>query len=173
MPRHEHAETRAAQALVGAAPLVARWIERLLAANLPPLTTPQYLALRAIAAGQVSAGELARRAGVSGPAASQVLTGLADAGLVVRTAADDDHRRQQLTLTPAGRELLAAVETTLSERIGSLIVELPRPEVDALARALPRVEAVLSGTAPPRRPQPPRRPPKPGKPGKKRGDARP
>jgi len=161
MPGHERSEARAAEALVAVAPLATRWIERLLAANEPPLTTPQYLALRAIAREQVSAGELARRAGVSGPAASQLLTVLADAGLVDRRAADDDRRRQELALTPAGRELLASVERTLSERIGSLIGDLPRPEVDALLRALPRIEAALSGASPPRRPSPPRKPPPP------------
>jgi MarR family transcriptional regulator for hemolysin len=161
------AEALAAEALVAVAPLATRWIERLLAANEPPLTTPQYLALRAIAREeQVSAGELARRAGVSGPAASQLLAVLVDGGLVDRRAADGDRRRQELALTPAGRELLAAVEATLSERIGSLLGDLPRPEVDALRRALPRVEAALSGAAPPRRPPPPRKPPPP------RGDRR-
>lgn len=171
MPGDEQAEARAAEALVAVAPLVTRWIERLLAAAEPSLTTPQYLALRAIAREQVSAGELARRAGVSGPAASQLLAALAEGGLVVRRAADDDRRRQELGLTVAGRELLATVEATLSERIGALIGDLPRPEVDALAHALPRVEAALSGTAPPRRPPPPHRRPPPG--GHRRRDGRP
>jgi len=161
MPGHEPTEAQAAEALVAVAPLAARWIERLLASSEPPLTTPQYLAMRAIAREQVSAGELARRAGVSEPAASQLLAVLAEGGLLDRRAADDDRRRQELALTPAGRGLLGAVEAALSERIGSLIADLPRPEVDALARALPRVEAALSGAAPPRRPPPAHRPPRP------------
>lgn len=155
---HSRAEAQAAEALVAVAPLAARWIERLLAAGEPPLTTPQYLALRAIAREPVSAGELARRAGVSEPAASQLLGGLADAGLVVRQPADDDHRRRELALTASGQELLATVEEALTQRIGSLITELPRPEVDALSRALPQVEAALSGAPPPRRPHPPHKP---------------
>jgi uncharacterized 2Fe-2S/4Fe-4S cluster protein (DUF4445 family) len=64
------------------APLATRWIERLLAAHEPPLTVAQYLALRAIAAGQISSGELARGAGVSGPAVSQLVAALVDAGLL-------------------------------------------------------------------------------------------
>ena len=171
MPGHERAKEQAAEALVAVAPLATRWIERLLAAGEPPLTTHQYLALRAIAREQVSAGELARRAGVSGPAASQLLAVLVDGGLVDRRAADDDHRRQELALTPVGRELLASVEATLSDRIGSLIEDLPRPEVDALRRALPRVEAALSGAAPPRRPPPHRKPPPPK--GRRGRDGRP
>ncbi|HEY7073892.1 MAG TPA: hypothetical protein VH418_00920, partial [Solirubrobacteraceae bacterium] len=54
-----------AEALVGVAPLAARWIERLLASGEPPLTLAQYLALRAIASEPLAAAELARRAGVS------------------------------------------------------------------------------------------------------------
>jgi hypothetical protein len=62
-PPHRH-RTDAARSLVAVAPLVTRWIERLLAARDPPLTPPQYLALRAIAHEHVSVTELARRVGV-------------------------------------------------------------------------------------------------------------
>ena len=160
MPGHERAEARAAQALVGAAPLVARWIERLLAAHEPPLTTPQYLALRAISREQITVNELARRAGVSGPAASQLLNSLADAGLLDRRTAEGDRRRQELTLSAPGRDALGSAEALLAGQLAALIGNLPRPEIDALARVLPRVEAALSGAPPPRRPPPPR-PPRP------------
>lgn len=148
-------EAEAAKALVAVAPLTSRWIERLLAGHEPALTTPQYLALRSIGREQVSVNELARRAGVSGPAASQLLNTLAAAGLLERRAADEDRRRQQLALTTAGRKALTSAESLLAGRVASLIGDLPRPEIDALARALPQVEAALSGAAPPRRPPPP------------------
>jgi DNA-binding MarR family transcriptional regulator len=79
MPPPRRSKTEAAEALAAAAPLATRWIERLLAQHDPPLTVTQYLALRAIASERISATELARRAGVSGPAVSQLLAGLADA----------------------------------------------------------------------------------------------
>ena len=148
-------EAEAAKALVAVAPLTSRWIERLLAGHEPALTTPQYLAMRSIDREQVSVNELARRAGVSGPAASQLLNTLAAAGLLERRAADEDRRRQQLALTAAGKQALASAESLLAGRVASLIGDLPRPEIDALARALPQVEAALSGAAPPRRPPPP------------------
>lgn len=148
-------EAEAAKALVAVAPLTSRWIERLLAGHEPALTTPQYLAMRSIDREQVSVNELARRAGVSGPAASQLLNTLAGAGLLERRAADEDRRRQQLALTAAGEQALASAESLLAGRVASLIGDLPRPEIDALARALPQVEAALSGAAPPRRPPPP------------------
>ena len=158
MPPARHSKVEAAEALVAVAPLAARWIERLLAAHDPPLSTAQYLALRAIAREQVSVNELARRAGVSGPAASQLVTSLADAGLLDRRTAEDDRRRQEHVLTARGQRVLGRAEDLLAGRLASLIGELPRPEIDALSRALPQVEAALSGAAPPRRPAPPRPP---------------
>jgi DNA-binding MarR family transcriptional regulator len=158
-PRRNGVE--AAEALAGAAPLATRWIERLLAQHEPPLTVTQYLALRAIARERVSGSELARRAGVSGPAVSQLLAGLSDAGLIDRDVVEGDRRRVALTLSADGARVFAGAEALLSDRLGSLLAEVPRPEVDALARTLPRVEAALSGAPPPRRPPPPP-PPHPG-----------
>jgi DNA-binding MarR family transcriptional regulator len=152
-------EASAAEALAAVAPLATRWIERLLARHEPALTVPQYLALRAIAREGVTGSELARRTGVSGPAVSQLLSGLADAGLVERQAHPDDRRRQALTLTPAGEEAYRSADRLLGARLAELLDGLPRPEIDALARLLPSVEAALSGAPPPRRPPPP--PPKP------------
>jgi DNA-binding MarR family transcriptional regulator len=159
---HDRHRAQAAEALAAAAPLATRWIERLLAQRDPPLTVPQYLALRAIAREGISGGELARRAGISGPAASQLIAGLADAGLVERSTAEDDRRRVALALSPAGRRAFERSEAMLSERLGSLLADLPHPETDALARGLPSVEAALSGAPPPRRPPPPP-PPRPGR----------
>jgi DNA-binding MarR family transcriptional regulator len=159
----------AADALAAVAPLASRWIERLLAGHQPPLTVAQYLALRAIAAEDLSGSELAQRAGVSGPATSQLLSALADAGLVDRRESPTDRRRMTLSLSSRGRRTLGSAQRLLRERLSTLLTGLPRPEADALARALPQVEAALSGAPPPRRPPPPPRPaptpPRPGEPG--------
>lgn len=151
-PRHKQ---DAAEALVTVAPLVSRWIERLLAAHDPPLTVAQFLALQAIASEDISGTELARRTGVSGPAISQLLTVLVDAGLLQRDEFAGDRRRQRLSLSPAGRQALVSAQKLLRARLSSLLEELPAPEADALARALPFVAASLSGAPPPRRPHPP------------------
>src|SRR3954469_13231140 len=95
--------TQAAEALAAAAPLATRWMERLLAQHDPPLTVPQYLALRAIAREGVSGTELARRSGVSPPAASQLIAALADTGLVERSPGEGDRRRVELALSRSGR----------------------------------------------------------------------
>ena len=72
-PRHHTSGRQAAEALARTAPLVSRWIERLLGGHEPPLTVAQYLALQAIDEGDVVGSELARRTAVSPAAVSQLL----------------------------------------------------------------------------------------------------
>jgi DNA-binding MarR family transcriptional regulator len=155
-PRNRPAGRQAAERLARTAPLVSRWIERVLAAHDPPLTVAQYLALQAIAEGEVVGAELARRAAVSPAAMSQLLTALEDAGMLIRDRREDDRRRQPLSLTEQGAWTLRAAQTALRERLAGLLVDMPPKETDALARLLERLEASLSGTPPP--PRPPRPP---------------
>jgi DNA-binding MarR family transcriptional regulator len=156
-PRNQPAGRQAAEALVRTAPLVSRWIERLLAGHDPPLTVAQYLALQAIADGEVVGAELARRAAVSPAAISQLLAALEDARLLSRGRLDDDRRRQSLLLTEHGIWVLGSAQTSLRERLAGLLADLPPRETDALARLLERLDASLSGTPPPPRPPRPRR----------------
>src|ERR1051326_5632540 len=100
MPPRPRSHTREAGAApAAAAPLASRWVERVLASHDPPLTVAQYLALRAIDRAPLSAAELARRTGVSGPAVSQLLAALEDAGLIERQALEGDRRTHGLGLT--------------------------------------------------------------------------
>ncbi len=123
------------------APLVSRWIERLLAAHNPQLTVAQYLALQAIAEGEIVGAELARRAAVSPAAVSQLLAALEDNGLLSRSRVDDDRRRQPLALTEQGQWALRSAQTALRERLAGLLADLPPPEADALAHLLDRLQA--------------------------------
>jgi len=165
----------AADTLTVVALLAARWAERLLAGHQPPLTVTGYLALHAISEEPVPAAELARMAGVSGPAVSQLLAGLGDAGLIQRTPLATDRRWQAVALSEPGRSVFHSAQLLLASHFGELLGELPHHEADALARALPYVAAALSGSPPPRRPPPP--PPKHGPggpgPGKKKKHASP
>lgn len=131
-------------------------MERLLARHDPALTVTQYLVLRAIAREDVSGSELARRAGVSGPAVSQLLAALDDAGLITRQAVAGDRRRQALALSPTGAKAFSRAQALLRDELAALLSDLPGPEAEALAHALPRVESLLSGAPPPRRPAPPK-----------------
>jgi DNA-binding MarR family transcriptional regulator len=156
MPRPRHDTRRqAADALARVAPVVSRFVERLLAAHEPPLTLPQYLALRAVAEGEIGGAELARQASVSPAAASQLLAALESARLVDRARVADDRRRHALALTEAGERTVHSVESLLRERLALLLSDLPEPEADALANALDRLDALLRGQAPPPRPRRP------------------
>jgi DNA-binding MarR family transcriptional regulator len=160
MPPKPRSHTReAGAALAAAAPLASRWVERVLASHDPPLTVTQYLALRAIQAAPLSAAELARRTGVSGPAVSQLVSALEGGGLVERRPAEADRRTRGLALTDHGTRTLRSATSVVAERLAELLADLPRPEADALTRLLERVEAALSGAPPPRRPHPPPPPP--------------
>ena len=167
MPRHRHPKpTRAtAEALAYAAPLVSRWIERLLAGHDPPLTVAQYLALRAIDEGDLVGAELARRAAVSPAAVSQLLATLESTGLIERRPGAADRRRQALSLGERGRATLRSAQLLLQDRLADLLVDLPGPEVEALGRLLMRIGPAVAGAAPP--PRPPRAPkPDPARPGR-------
>jgi DNA-binding MarR family transcriptional regulator len=76
---------------------------RLLAGHRPPLSLGQYLALRAIGRESLGTTELARRAGVSWPAVSQLVAALMELGLVERSPAADDHRPYRASRAPRMR----------------------------------------------------------------------
>jgi DNA-binding MarR family transcriptional regulator len=147
-----------ADTLAAVAPLVTRWMERVLAGHDPPLTLGQYLGLRAIAAGTESAADLARAAGVSEAAVSQLMAAFERAGTVARTAAGADRRRRRPALTAEGERVLASAQTLVRQRLDPMLTALAPHEADALTGALERLEPVLAGTAPPRRPRPPHPP---------------
>jgi DNA-binding MarR family transcriptional regulator len=150
-------------ALSRLAPALARWIERTLASNDPPLTVVQLQTLRAIAGGRGLGADIARAAGITHAAVSQVVGALERAGLVARGERDpDDRRRQALSLTPEGAATLASAEALVAGRLETLIGGLPQPELDALDRSLSRVADAIAGVPPPRPPAPPPPPRRPG-----------
>jgi len=166
MPPHPRPRNTA-ETLAAVAPIVTRWMERVLASAEPPLSLGQYLGLRAIAAGVDSAADLARATGVSESAVSQLVAGFERAGTVERTPAGDDRRRRRLALTPDGERLLGSAERLVGARLEPLVSSLAPHDADALAALLRRIEPALAGAAPPRRPPPPHppgrhhRPPRP------------
>ena len=160
-PRHHASGRQAAEALARTAPLVSRWIERLLGGHEPPLTVAQYLALQAIDEGDVVGSELARRTAVSPAEVSQMLAALETAGFFRRERGAEDRRRQPVTLTPSGGRALRSAQELLRDRLAALLDDLPPPEADALARLLTRLEHSLGGTTPPPRPRRPPPPPPP------------
>jgi long-chain acyl-CoA synthetase len=93
------------------------------------LTLAQYRVLAILGDGCEAASSLAKKLAVSRPSVTGVVDGLVARGLVRRDHTDDDRRRIDVGLTDTGRELLAAADAAVEqrmERIDQLLSELPR-----------------------------------------------
>ena len=93
--------------------------------------------------GPLTPSELAVRERVQRPTVTRVVYRLEDAGLVTRAADPADGRSALVSITPAGRALLAAARTRkdafLSERLDSL----PAEDRATLERAAALLEGML------------------------------
>lgn len=87
---------------------------------------------------------LAASEGVTQPAMTQLVSRLADSGLVARSADPDDGRVVSVELTPEGRDLLARRRAIRAERLSVLMARLSQADQDALAAALPAMNALVS-----------------------------
>ncbi len=87
---------------------------------------------------------LAASEGVTQPAMTQLVGRLADAGLVARCADPDDGRVVSVQLTPEGRDVLASRRAARAERLSVLLARLSPAEQDALAAAVPAINALAS-----------------------------
>lgn len=98
------------------------------------LSLPQYRLLAFLSLGPAAAALLADRLTVSRPTVTAVVDGLVGKGLVARSRDRADRRRVDHTLTPAGREALAAADEAVGARLTDLLAVLPA-ERRATARA--------------------------------------
>ena len=87
---------------------------------------------------------LAVREGVTQPAMTQLIGRLQDAGLVDRAADPADGRVVRVRLTADGRATLARRRAVRAERLARLLDGLSPGELDALASALPAMDALAS-----------------------------
>ena len=87
---------------------------------------------------------LAAAEGVTQPAMTQLIARLADAGLVVRRPDPDDGRVVHVQITEAGRTVVASRRTARAERLESLLATLSPADQEALAAALPAINALAS-----------------------------
>jgi DNA-binding MarR family transcriptional regulator len=119
---------------------------RALRRNAPADVGPGSLAALATLtrSGPVRLGELAGLEGVSPPTLTRIVAALESSGYVVRESDPTDRRAARVTATAAGarlvRQVLAARAATLTGRLG----ELPVDQVEALAAALPALEALAA-----------------------------
>jgi DNA-binding MarR family transcriptional regulator len=87
---------------------------------------------------------LAASEGVTQPAMTQLVGRLAEAGLVARCADPDDGRVVSVELTEEGRDLLAQRRAIRAERLSVLMARLSQADQDALAAALPAINALAN-----------------------------
>jgi DNA-binding MarR family transcriptional regulator len=87
---------------------------------------------------------LAASEGVTQPAMTQLVGRLADAGLVARSADPDDGRVVHVQITQEGRDLVARRRAARAERLSMLLARLSPADQDALAAALPAIDALAS-----------------------------
>lgn len=78
--------------------------------------------------GSSTAGEVARLTGRSPSATSRFLDQLVKLGLATRTEDPQDRRQKRLHITPAGRELVARIETRRAEAQLELMARLSEAE---------------------------------------------
>jgi DNA-binding MarR family transcriptional regulator len=87
---------------------------------------------------------LATREGVTQPAMTQLIARLQDAGLVDRKADPADGRVVQIRITADGRAVLAHRRAVRADRLTRLLERLSPDEREALAAALPAMDALAS-----------------------------
>lgn len=83
-----------------------------------------------------SLAELAERTHTDPSSVSVVVQRLVERGLVERTAASDDRRRTELSVTATGRTLLRRATVTAAHRLDEAVRALPQRDLAVLTRSL-------------------------------------
>jgi DNA-binding MarR family transcriptional regulator len=138
---HSKAETQAADVAAGLARLLSliRWL-------LPPgMSLTSASTLNTLErSGPCRLTALAAAEGVTQPAMTQLVGRLAEAGLVTKCADPADGRVVHVQLTDSGRDYLARRREFRTERLSRLYTQLSKADQDALAAALPAMNALVS-----------------------------
>ena len=93
--------------------------------------------------GPLTPSELAQRERVQRPTVTRVVTRLAEAGLIERTADERDRRVARLQVTSDGRKLLRAVRTRKTAYLAKRIDKFDPAEREVLERAAEILERML------------------------------
>lgn len=122
--------------------------EEMRAARTPDLSTPQFRTLawlrRHPGAGL---GELAECIGLSNPAMSKLVDGLARRGMVARTQSLNDRRRVDIVLTDAGLALLRDCREAAAKAFALRLANLAPAELDTVSAALGSLRALFQPRA--------------------------
>jgi DNA-binding MarR family transcriptional regulator len=93
-----------------------------------------------------SLSDFADDLGVSVPAASKMVDGLVDKGLVERASDSADRRRLSLALSPQGVATMKEAKKGLESRMAAALSSLTAAESAALAKALETLRVALDRT---------------------------
>ncbi|MBN1530050.1 MAG: MarR family transcriptional regulator [Thermoleophilaceae bacterium] len=112
----------------------------------PELSASQFHLLEPLAANDepLAVCALAEAAGVAPPTATRMLDGLVKRGLAERVRPEEgDRRRVDVTLTPAGRELVTAKRERIDSAREQVFMRLSPGERKAAARLLHSLAAAI------------------------------
>ena len=102
-------------------------------------------ALATVAGGRpMRVGDLASAEGVRAPTMTRIVDGLVADGYVERIPDPGDGRACLVRATPAGVDVVAGARTARARRLADGLARLPQRDRDALAAALPAIEALCS-----------------------------
>lgn len=111
----------------------------------------QLFVLRQLMSDEISSiGDLARATLTSQSSVSEVVSKLEAGGFVRRNKADDDNRRAEISLTPAGRKVVKLAPHPFQEQLIAALHRLPSDAQEALANGITAWlrEAGISNTPP-------------------------
>lgn len=105
------------------------------------LTEQQWRVLRALdaAPGSLAVGQLADATFLLGPSLSRMVASLGERGLLRRNVADHDGRRADLTITAAGRRLVATIAPDSEAWYTRIEAQLGPGDIDRLHELLDRL----------------------------------
>ena len=128
---------QAAGHIVTIIPLVMRIVAAEMRRTGHLLMPAHYAALTALMqAGPCNLQELAEILAVSPPTMSNLVTGLVEKGWLQRERSQEDRRRVEVALTPAGRELLSEMHTIAVTRMNQLLMDMPAEQCERLVDGL-------------------------------------
>jgi DNA-binding MarR family transcriptional regulator len=96
-------------------------------------------------AGEMSAGQLAAEAALTPATVTQMLEGLAAAGMVERTRSERDRRVVTSRLTDEGRRGLERKDAELAAKWRESLADLDDADIEAATRVVARIAAYLDG----------------------------
>lgn len=92
----------------------------------------------------LTASDLISELGLDGGYLSRILHKLEQQSLLEKTRSEEDGRQRLLSLTEAGKEVFALLDTRSQEEIGELLGELSEAEQLRLVSAMQTIEGILS-----------------------------